>query len=329
MSDLACRICDNKAGLSILLVRPSAIATDTDFAPAEAAKLLTHAPSVKALGLPALEKSRHVLRMLRRGGFVYVYYTKKPPQLLKSWHAYRVQGSGALIPENQIVWADQNAGFACSRKPTHPNDVRTVCIQFSKENPASAGPVWIGFSMNWWDDAMRERVQRDPAAAGMVRVDPLADLGGVPNAFKAEESLIQQHVADFALRSMNHGGTKEESGVTKGGVEPATPFYGAPQDKTYRLANGMASAMRRQAEQHEATKGREFVLAIPDPVGLAADLNGIRIARDKAFKDAALKSPDAWPAASHATLNALRAAMKAAGMARAENEAYGSTSRKQ
>ncbi|WP_341887647.1 T6SS effector BTH_I2691 family protein [Variovorax sp. YR752] len=327
MSD--CRICDNKAGLSILLVRPGAIATDADFAPAEAPRLLTHEPSVKALSLPALKKSRHVLRMLRQGGFVYVYYTKCPPQLIKSWQAYRVQGSGALVPESQIVWADREASFACSVKPTHPNDVRTLCIQLPEKEPGSAGPVWIGFSMNWWDDTMRAQVQANPAAAGMVCIDSRADLGGVSHAFKAEEALIQKHVADFALRSMKHGGIKEGINVTQGGTESATPFYGASQDKTYRLANGMAAAMRRQAEQHATTRGKAFVLAIPDPVGLAADLNGIRLARDKAFKDATLQSPEAWPTASHATLNALQAAMKTAGMARAESEAYGSTSREQ
>lgn len=98
-----CRICDNKRGLSILLVRPSAIAADAEFAPAEAAKLETHEPSVKALGLPALQKSRHVLRMLRQGGFVYVFHTKPAPYILGRWQAYRVQGSGALIHENLIA----------------------------------------------------------------------------------------------------------------------------------------------------------------------------------------------------------------------------------
>jgi hypothetical protein len=312
MSD--CKICDNKAGLSILLVRPGAIAIDTDFAPAEAARLQTHEPSVKALGLPALQKSRYALRMLRQGGFVYVFYAKPPPQLFEAWQAFRVHASGALVPESEIVWSEQKATFECSKKDAHPNDVRTVYIQFPERGPSTAGSVWLGFSMNWWDQAMRQRVQADPAAAGMVRIDPLADLGGVPNAFKADAFLIQSHVADFALRSMNHGGTTQGINVTEGGVGSATPFYGEPRDRTYGQATSLVSVMRKQAARHDVTAGKAFVLVVPDPVGLAADLNGIRIARDKAFKDAVLRSSDAWPMASHATLSALQAAMKSAGM---------------
>ena len=321
-----CKICDNKRGLSILLVRPSAIAADADFAPAEAARLQTHEPSVQALGLPALQKSRHALRMLRQGGFVHVFYTKPGPHLPSRWQVYRVQGSGALIPESQVAWPAP-PDFACRMKESHPNDVRTVCIQFPRHGQADPGPVWIGFSMNWWDDAMRKQVLANPAAAGMVRIDPMADLGGVPNAFKADTELIHKHVADFALRSVHHGGVKKGVNLTEGGVASATPFYGGTDDETYRGAARLVAVMQKQAAQHEQTRGKEFVLVVPDPVGLAADLNGIRMARDKAFKDATLRSAEAWPMASHATLNALQAAMNAAGMARSESDAYGSTSR--
>ncbi|RZI77799.1 MAG: hypothetical protein EOP80_03405, partial [Variovorax sp.] len=258
-----CKKCDNKAGLSILLVRPSAIAKDADFAPAEAARLRTHDASVQALGLPVLEKSRHVLRMLRQGGFVYAYYVKRPLQFIKSWQAFRVQGSGALIPESQIVWADERADFSCSLKDSHPHDVRTLCIQLPEKDPGSAGPVWIGFSMNWWDDAMRQRVQGNPSAAGMIRIDPLMDLGGVKNAFKAEVGPMQQYIADFALRSFDHGGTKEGHNLTTNGTEPATPFYNGAGDKSYGQAKGLQDVMQRQAAKHPSTKGREFVLAIP------------------------------------------------------------------
>lgn len=128
-------------------MRPSAIASDTAFAPAEAGRLRTHDASVTALKLPPLQMSRHALRMLRRGGFVYAWYTRKPRQLAKAWQAFRVHESGALIPESEISWANEASRFACSKKESHPHDVRTVCIQLPVDEPESAGPVWIGFSM--------------------------------------------------------------------------------------------------------------------------------------------------------------------------------------
>ena len=309
-----CPICDNKMGLSILLVRPSAIAIDPEFAPAEAEKLQPHEPSVKALGLPALQKSRHVLRMLRQGGFVHVFHTKPVPYVRKTWQAYRVQGSGALIPEDQVAWPTK-PDFACSMRESPPNDVRTLCIQFPMHGQASPGPVWVGFSMNWWDDAMRERVQANPAAAGMVRIDPLVELGGVPNAFKADTDLIHKHVADFALRSMNHGGLRQGYNYTKGGVESATLFHGSAVDGTYRGAASLVAIMQKQAAHHEQTRGKEFVLVLPDPVGLAADLNGIRMARDLANQEKWAGNQD-WvrSEASYTLLEGMRKSIMVAGV---------------
>lgn len=309
-----CKICDHKRGLSILLVRPSAIASDAEFAPAEAERLETHEPSVKALGLPALQKSRYALRMLRRGGFVHIFYTKQAPHILNRWQVYRVQGNGALIPESQVAWAAK-PDFACRMRESHPNDVRTVCIQFPRHGQADTGPVWIGFSMNWWDDAMRKKVEAHPGAAGMVRIDPMADLGGVPHAFKADTELIHKHVADFALRSMSHGGIKKGINFTEGGVASATPFYGGTDDETYRGAARLVAVMQKQAAQHEQTRGKEFVLVVPDPVGLAADLNGIRIAREKASQQKWASTPD-WvrSEACHTLLEGMRKSITLAGV---------------
>ncbi|MEJ8856937.1 T6SS effector BTH_I2691 family protein [Variovorax robiniae] len=318
MSKEECKRCDNKAGLSILLVRPSAIAKDPDFAPDDAARMQTHDDSVRALGLPSLEKSRHVLRMLRKGGFVYAYYTKRPPQLRRSWQAFRVQGSGALIPESQIVWADTKAEFSCSRKDSHPHDVRTLCIELPEDDPGSAGPVWIGFSMNWWDDKLRNTIQANPAASGMVCIDPLAELGGVKNAFKAEAGKMEEYIADFGLRSFRHGSSKKFCKLPDGGTEPATPFYNAVADKTCGQAKSLQEVMQRQAAKHPLTKAKEFVLAIPDPVGFVADLNGIRVAIDRFHKQQWLANDD-WVRSEtcYSTLEGMRKAIMAAGVRQA------------
>lgn len=300
-----CKRCD-KSGLSILLVRPTAIAKDDAFAPADANKLLTHDAVIQALGLPEIKQSRYALRLLRQGGYVYVYYPAgKPKKLRKNWEAYRVSAQGAMLPEGEFVFDKTEA--ACSRKATHPHDLRTICI----EEPKQVGTVWIGFSMNWWSDKIKRDVAKDPRAAGMVKVD--LNSATQPSGFKAEAVLIGQRVADYALADFTHAK-----------VESATPFYPAKAGEA--AAVSLAMVMRKQAEGSPDTKDKEQVLAIPDPVGLAADLNGIRIAKDKALKEALANSTDARALASDAALRGLEEAIRAVGAVRAQNEAHGSTS---
>ncbi|MBJ2159867.1 T6SS effector BTH_I2691 family protein [Variovorax sp. IB41] len=300
-----CRRCD-KSGLSILLVRPTAIAKDSAFAPADAGRLLTHDAVVQALRLPRIEQSRYALRLLRQGGYVYVYYPAgRPQKLRKSWEGYRVSAQGAMLPEGEFVFDKTEA--ACSRKSTHPHDLRTICI----EEPKQVGTVWIGFSMNWWSDKIKAVVAKDPGAAGMVKVD----LGSAtqPSGLKAEAALIGQHVADYVLADFTHAN-----------VESATPFYPAKAGEA--AAVSLTMVMRKQAEASPDTKDKELVLAIPDPAGLAADLNGIRIAKDKALKEALANSTDARALASDAALRGLEEAIRAVAAVRAQNEANGSTS---
>lgn len=302
---LPCKRCD-KTGLSILLVRPTAVANDDAFAPAGADKLLTHGAVIQSLGLPPLSQSRYALRLLRQGGYVYVHYPAgRPKKLRKSWEVYRVSAQGAMLPEGEFSF--ENSEATCSRKATHPHDLRTICI----EDPGQVGTVWIGFSMNWWSDKIKGDVAKDPVAAGMVKVN----LGAAtqPSGFKAEANLIGQHVADYALADFAHAE-----------VESATPFYPAKAGEA--AAVSLAMVMRKQAEASADTKDRELVLAIPDPVGLAADLNGIRMAKDKALKEALANSPDARALASDAALRGLEEAIRAVAAVRAQNEADGSTS---
>ncbi len=266
-----CKICD-RAGLSVLLVRPGLVATDAAFAPKGAAQLETDIATVASLGLPSLRKSRYVLRMLRSQGFVYVYYTVKPEQVSANWQVFRVAEGGELIPESQARMPI--AKLTCTRNPLHPNDVRTLSIQLPPQNPESAGPMWIGYSMNYWDDAFRARVLNSPAAHGMVRILPLGKCGGVAHAFEATKENLEKYIADYALASMNHGRAPASDGTSDKGLESATdhrPCFGG--------AGSMVKAMKQLASVHTATKDREFVLAIPDPVGMAADANAIRLAR--------------------------------------------------
>ncbi|MFM9925135.1 T6SS effector BTH_I2691 family protein [Variovorax sp. H27-G14] len=295
---MTCKKCE-KTGLSILLVRPTAIGTDPEIAPQGVAALDTHPGTVKAFALPDLKgKTKYALRLLRREGYVYVFFPdEKPTGQIKPWQAYRVYDRAALIPEGEFVF--QSSEFACDKKITHPHDVRTICIA----EPERIARVWIGFSMNWWSDAIKAQVMENPKAAGMVEVNLT---GASPaHGFAAEAELLKQHVADYALQSLAHGGLTED----------ATPFYPPGDVSASHAARAMAAVMQKQ---NEGSKGRPMVVAIPDPVGLAADLNGIRMARDKRDKEELLAPHIAWPLMTNQLLSSLKTSIEAGAMAQAK-----------
>lgn len=294
---MTCKKCE-KSGLSILLVRPTAMAIEPEIAPAGAALLKPHEGTVAALGLPSLKKSNHALRLLRREGYVYVYFPdEKPVGQIKRWQAWRVHDKGALIQQGDFVF--ETSEFSCDKKITHPHDVRTLCFA----EPERIAKVWVGFSMNWWSDGLKAKVASDLKAAGMVEIDLVS--GPPKHGFAAQAALLNRHVADYALQSLKHGGLAEE----------ATPFYAPGQVSPMQAARAMATVMQKQSE---GSKGQPMVVAIPDPIGLAADLNGIRMARDKRDKDRLLAPDTAWPLMSNQLLGSLKGAIEASAMASAK-----------
>lgn len=305
---MTCKKCE-KSGLSILLVRPTAVATDPELAPQGSAALRTHAGTVTAFGLPDLEaNSKYALRLLRREGYAYVFFPgEKPAGQVGRWLAYRVHDKAALVQQGEFAFEDSS--FACDKKITHPHDVRTICIA----DPERIATVWVGFSMNWWSDAIKARVTRSLKASGMVELS----LSGKPPAhgFAAEASMLNAHVADYAVQHLKHGGFDDE----------ATPFYPAGNVAAMQTARAMAEVMRKQSEGHP---GQPMVVAVPDPVGLAADLNGIRLAVDRTHKQKLLAPEVAWPLASNQLLKGLKEAFETAAATSTEAFAYGSTSAK-
>jgi hypothetical protein len=77
---MTCKKCE-KSGLSILLVRPTAVATDPEIAPQGAPRSQPMLPPSTAFALPKLEaKSKYALRLLRREGYVYVFFPNEKPR---------------------------------------------------------------------------------------------------------------------------------------------------------------------------------------------------------------------------------------------------------
>ncbi len=71
-----------------------------------------------------------------------------------------------------------------------------------------------------------------------------------------------------------------------------------------------------------------MVVPIPDPVGLAADLNGIRTSRDRRDKEALLALDVAWPLMTNQLFSGLKGCFEGTAMAGTRAIADGSTSKK-
>ena len=247
-----CKNCD-KIGLPLLLVRPSAISTESGFAPAGADAVQTNEKVVRALSLPAFKKNRPILRLLRSGGFVYVY---APESLSRPWRTYQVMDQSALLPVHVVPM--EHTEFACTLRSTHPHDVRTLCIEDAEE----ISQVWIGYSQNWWTEVLKQRAQADPAAMLMTRVmlrEPEQDAG-----FEANAAQIGAYVAEYAVMSLAHGGKE-------------MPQWRRPEASPGESAAALAQIMQTQTGLNVCRPDfMPQIVALQDPIGLSSDINEIR-----------------------------------------------------
>ncbi|WP_219210044.1 T6SS effector BTH_I2691 family protein [Variovorax boronicumulans] len=307
MADTSCKKCENKTGISILPVRLTAIAIDPQLAPpgAFALKPANDIGVALGAGLIPRKKSNLALRLLREEGFVYVYFPGATPNSQASrWNIYKVSARAGLLPVGEFSLGQSEK--ACSKKPSHPHDLRTICIA----EPDKVKTAWIGFSMNWWSEKVKSRMATSAKyrqAACMVEVQ--LNQGPPASGFEVTEQALFTRVADYSLQRLQHGG-----------VDSATRFTTSDLSTSLQESQTLAKVMQKQS----TTGSKPVVLGLFDPVGLAADLNGIRQARDKLFKDEGLKADtNGWPNVCNASLNTLQASMQMAGMMRAELEGHG------
>ncbi|MDM0121803.1 T6SS effector BTH_I2691 family protein [Variovorax arabinosiphilus] len=306
MADTSCKKCENKTGISILPVRLTALAIDPQLAPpgAFALKPANDIGVALGAGLIPRKKSNLALRLLREEGFVYVYFPGATPNGQTSkWNIYKVSARAGLLPVGEFSLGQSEK--ACSKKPSHPHDLRTICIA----EPDKVKTAWIGFSMNWWSEKVKNRMAtsaKTRQAACMVEVQ--LNQGPPASGFEATEQALFTRVADYSLQRLQHAG-----------VESAARFTTSDLSTSLQESQTLARVMQKQS-----TSSKPMVLGLFDPVGLAADLNGIRQARDKLFKDEGLKADtNGWPNVCNASLNTLQASMQMAGAMRAELQGHG------
>ena len=279
-----CKHC-NKSQLSLLLLRPSPISKAAALAPIGAGNVKPDAADIAGVTPQrALSNSRFVLRLLR-AGYVHVYLTS-PPSGVKNWLSYRVTEQAELYAQSNALFTPGNADTACKRDGHNEAGIKLLDIPQAH----LISEVWIAFSANLWNDSLKAKNAANPRAMQKISLT-----GGSPNSFKPTADALKGKVLECALSSLTIGSTKEQEfafNSMSGGAEE------------------LAQELERVASCHASTRGRQLAVVLRDPVGIATELNALRLrAQEQAQQEIArerAKSENQHPLQSSEALTTLR-----------------------
>ncbi|HVK93881.1 MAG TPA: T6SS effector BTH_I2691 family protein [Noviherbaspirillum sp.] len=274
-----CDTC-NKSTLSLLLLRPSPIAKRGELVPPGTSAVISDDAATAGLlpkRLPT--ESRFALRLLR-AGYVHVYIANPPPGM-KHWLVYRVTEQADLVPESS-EWFKQPTNVACTSN--NHNIIGMKLLNIPQAHKISE--IWIAYSANLWNDTSRSRNRANPEVMQKVA---LAESS--PNTFQPTAANLKSKVLECALASLR--------------ISQAVDH-----DFTF---SSMASHVDKLAEQlvraaacHPKTKGKEMAVVLRDPIGIAAELNALRLRRHELAKKEIEKPQNAHPLNSSNALMGLK-----------------------
>jgi len=283
-----CDAC-NKSALSLLLLRPSPLPKDARLAPIGAQSVRNAGGLVDGLvPVATLAESRYVLRLLR-AGYVHVYLPSPPPRM-KNWLTYRVTDGADLIAESNPVFEQHPQPPPCSRNGHNAAGMKLLAIPQADK----IDTLWIAYSANLWNDKLKAR---NAANTKAMRQISLQNYGS--HDFKPTASALSTQVLECALSA----------------VKVASPKAGQPAlfDEPQFTFNSLAACVQALAENlenaaacHPKTVGHEMAVVLPDPVGVAAELNAIRLRRHQLFEAELAKPENAHPLNSDAAVAGLK-----------------------
>ncbi|WP_342068103.1 T6SS effector BTH_I2691 family protein [Achromobacter kerstersii] len=237
----SCNACE-RYGVPILLLRPAVVAKNS-FLRARGA--LSH---------PGLQESLRILRM----GYVYVLLDRRV------WHAYQVTDAGHMRHFNPY-----------EMPRAEPAPLAERCVQAAHNLPASFIGIdidkykvaWIAYSQDPWPTSVLDAYKSGKGLNAdypqrfvivdlpKLREDPTA--GGTALGLE-HTHLLHEHVAEYA------------SGVDD---------FGSVHGWSSRVAQaaGMRNYLTLMERQHRLPQGVSGLI-LPDPVGLAEELNNVRLA---------------------------------------------------
>lgn len=244
--------CDNcnKSGLSLLLLRPSPIAKSGPLVTPGSETLQTDTSGL----VPAhdLKESRYVLRLLR-AGYVHVYIPN-PPKGVKEWLIYRVTDNADLIEQSSPVFAQMPAPAACSNSAHNAAGMRLLHIPQAHK----ISTVWISYSANLWNEKLKKQNQANPEV--MMKVDLAGS--STSESFVPTAANLRGKVLECALINLS---------INKA-IDHDFRF-----NSLATIVDSLADNLAKAAACHPKTAGKERALVLRDPVGLAAELNALRL----------------------------------------------------
>jgi hypothetical protein len=241
-------------------------------------------PAAVAGLLPARlpTESRFALRLLR-AGYVHVYIANPPPRVA-NWLVYRVTEQADLIPEDHALFSQPDKSMECQRT----DHIATGMKLLNLPQAHKIDEVWIAFSTNLWDETLRGQNKADAEVMQRISLKACGINTFAPTAEKLKGQVIECNFNNFTI---------DQS---------------AQQDFTFtslvqnvdQLVAGLASA----AAKHPKTAGKELAVVLRDPVGIAAELNTLRLRRNEPIKREFLNPAVAHPLNSSNVVLGLRKA---------------------
>ena len=253
-----CAACQ-KSSLSLLLLRPSPLANETALQPAGASSTQTNLEWVSRFVPAAPQGSRPVLRLLR-AGYVHMYIPST-----ELWITHSVTEQGDLVAQGH---ADFGKSTLEKCQERHHDVPGYKLLKLPQAHELVGKSIWLAFSANLWSDKLKEQNKENPKA--MVQVTIGAPSG---SSFKPDDATLKKHLLECNATRWKLSDPLEK-------LKPMYPMHGIPQAERIQLVNRLKSA----AEGHKKTTGLELAVVLPDPVGYAAELNALRIARHELAK---------------------------------------------
>lgn len=277
-----CEDCD-KSTLSLLLLRPSPVAKAGPLK-AAGSDLVASDAAVMAGLLPAKTptESRFALRLLREG---YVHlHIPAPPAGVKSWYVYRVSATGDLIEQKNGLFELPEKVTAC-RQPWH-NPTGFKLLRIPSAHLLMKKKLWIAYSANLWSDKLRAKNAANPQAMQEISL-----AGGSPNTFKPTAGNLKSKALECALTELRiNGDTTHDFAFNSVSAN----------------VEQLAASLERAAARHPKTQGKELAVVLRDPVGIATELNALRLRRHELAKQEIEKPENAHPLNSSNALMGLK-----------------------
>lgn len=275
-----CKHCQ-KSGLSLLLLRPSPVATLSTLQPPGASGAVADGALVNPLIPAGLTESRPALRLLR-AGYVHLYIPKT-----NQWVVYSVTERGELLAQHHPNFGDAKMP-SCRRDGHSAAGFKLLSIPDAHELIGQS--IWLAFSANMWNTTLKNQNKANPQAMVEVKLGSVAAPAFKPDAQAIKSQLLEANVTEWRLPKV-------------GNIGPMFAF----NTMAYKgQVEHLAQTLKDAAARHPKTAGHELAVVLPDPVGYAAELNALRLARFEMAKQDAAKPENAHPLLSLQMLDGLR-----------------------